>query len=270
MTLAAYGECYSNPPIAQSILEAYGKPVDQSRIEKAEELSGKGIHAVVNGKTVWVGNDKLMAEAGVAVPNCSHIGSIVHLAIEHTYAGHLVIADELKTDAKEAIQGLKDAGVSRTVMLTGDIESVGRSVAEALAIDEYRAGLLPHQKVEEVERLLKERSGGTLAFVGDGINDAPVLTRADVGIAMGALGSDAAIEAADIVLMDDQPAKIAEAIRIARKTMAIVRQNIVFALSVKGLVLLLGAIGIAGMWLAVFADVGVMVLAILNAMRALK
>ncbi|MBQ7936469.1 MAG: cadmium-translocating P-type ATPase, partial [Clostridia bacterium] len=207
LTLAAYGECYSNHPIAQSILEAYGKPVDQSRIEKAEELSGKGIHAVVNGKTVWVGNDKLMAEAGVAVPNCSHIGSIVHLAIEHTYAGHLVIADELKTDAKEAIQGLKDAGVSRTVMLTGDIESVGRSVAEALAIDEYRAGLLPHQKVEEVERLLKERSGGTLAFVGDGINDAPVLTRADVGIAMGALGSDAAIEAADIVLMDDQPAK---------------------------------------------------------------
>ncbi|MBQ8600846.1 MAG: cadmium-translocating P-type ATPase, partial [Clostridia bacterium] len=268
LTLVAYGESYSNHPIAQSILNAYGKPIDQSRIENAEELSGKGIRATVNGKTIWVGNDKLMAMAGVALSEHVHNGSTVHIAVEKTYAGHLVIADELKADAKTAIQTLKNVGIRRSVMLTGDMEGVAASVAEDLQIDEYRAQLLPHQKVEEVERLLNEKQGGVLVFVGDGINDAPVLTRADVGIAMGALGSDAAIEAADVVLMDDQPAKIAEAIRIARKTMSIVRQNILFALSVKGLVLLLGAIGIAGMWLAVFADVGVMVIAILNAMRA--
>ncbi len=270
LTLAAYGECFSNHPIAQSILEAFGKPVDQSRIEETEERHGKGIRSVVNGKTLWVGNDKLMAEAGVLLPDCPHSGSVVHLAVGSTYAGHLVIADVLKPDAKDAVSSLKELGVPRTVMLTGDLEAVAKSVCSELGLDEYRAQLLPHQKVEAVEQLLAQKEGGSLAFVGDGINDAPVLTRADVGIAMGALGSDAAIEAADIVLMDDQPAKIAEAIRIARKTMSIVRQNIIFALSVKGLVLLLGALGLAGMWLAVFADVGVMVIAILNAMRALK
>lgn len=269
LTLAAYGESYSNHPIAQSVLKAYGKDVDHRRITETEELSGKGIRAVINGKTVWVGNDKLMETAGVSLPDHSHFGSIVHVAVEKTYAGHLVIADELKDDAQKALSQLKAAGIRRTVMLTGDAEAVAAAVAKELEIDEYRAQLLPHQKVEAVERLLEEKQGA-LAFVGDGINDAPVLTRADVGIAMGALGSDAAIEAADVVLMDDQPAKIAEAIGIARKTMAIVRRNIIFALSVKGLVLLLGALGIAGMWSAVFADVGVMVIAILNAMRTLK
>ncbi len=270
LTLAAYGECYSNHPIAQSVLKAYGKEVDHSRIAETEELLGKGLRAVINGKTVWVGNDKLMESAGVSLPDHIHFGSMVHVAVEKTYVGHLVIADELKDDAQKALSQLKAAGIRRTVMLTGDAEAVAAAVAKDLQINEYRAQLLPHQKVEEVERLLEEKQGGALAFVGDGINYAPVLTRADVGIAMGALGSDAAIEAADVVLMDDQPAKIAEAVRIARKTMAIVRQNIIFALSVKGLVLLLGALGIAGMWLAVFADVGVMVIAILNAMRALK
>ncbi len=269
LTLAAYGESYSNHPIAQSVLKAYGKDVDHRRITETEELSGKGIRAVINGKTVWVGNDKLMETAGVSLPDHSHFGSIVHVAVEKNYAGHLVIADELKDDAQKALSQLKAAGIRRTVMLTGDAEAVAAAVAKELEIDEYRAQLLPHQKVEAVERLLEEKQGA-LAFAGDGINDAPVLTRADVGIAMGALGSDAAIEAADVVLMDDQPAKIAEAIGIARKTMAIVRRNIIFALSVKGLVLLLGALGIAGMWSAVFADVGVMVIAILNAMRTLK
>ncbi|MBQ4052335.1 MAG: cadmium-translocating P-type ATPase [Clostridia bacterium] len=270
LTLAAYGECYSNHPIAQSIQDAYAKTVNQSKVTDVEEFSGKGLRAKLNGKTLWIGNEKLMADAGLSVPEGSEIGTVVHLAVESTYVGYLVIADQLKEDAKAAMEQLKEVGVLQRVMLTGDREPVAKEVAGELDLDEYCADLLPHQKVEQVERLLEERSSGTLIFIGDGINDAPVLTRADVGIAMGALGSDAAIEAADIVLMDDQPTKLVTAIRMARKTMSIVYQNIIFALTVKGLVLVLGALGLAGMWLAVFADVGVMVLAILNAMRALK
>lgn len=267
LELAALAESYSNHPIAESICRTYGKEIDHGRIEMAQELSGKGIRAIIDDKRVVAGNEKLMKAVGLSVPEIRAVGTVVHLAADGVYLGYLVITDELKDDAAEAIQSLKVAGVSKTVMLTGDLEQVGRAVGEKLGIDETHTQLLPDQKVEKVEELL---AGGTLAFVGDGINDAPVLTRADIGIAMGALGSDAAIEAADIVLMDDQPSKIAEAIRISRKTMAIVKQNIIFALSVKGIVLILGALGIAGMWLAVFADVGVMILAILNAMRALK
>ena len=270
LTLCAYGECYSNHPIAQSVMRAYGKPLDQSRIERTEELSGRGTRTLLNGKTLLVGNRRLMEEAGISVPAYQEAGSAVYVAVEGTYAGYLIIADRLKEGVSDALASLRKVGVSRTVMLTGDIASVAETVATSVGVDEYRAGLLPHQKVEEVERLLNEKGKGTLLFVGDGINDAPVLTRADVGIAMGALGSDAAIEAADVVLMDDQLSKLPMAIGIAKKTMSIVHQNIIFALSVKGLVLLLGALGFAGMWLAVFADVGVMVLAILNAMRALK
>lgn len=234
-----------------------------------QELAGKGLCAVVEGIQVCAGNEKLMDEIGVTAGECREPGTAVHLVIDGSYAGYLVVSDEIKETAAEDLQALKAAGVAKTVMLTGDIESVARAVGEQLAIDELHAQLLPDQKVECVEALLA-REEGVLAFVGDGINDAPVLTRADIGIAMGALGSDAAIEAADIVLMDDQLGKIAEAIRISRKTMGIVRQNIIFSLSVKGSVLLLSALGITGMGLAVFADVGVMVIAILNAMRALK
>ena len=233
-----------------------------------EEIAGEGVKADFEGETIWAGNAKLMARIGVAAPACENVGTIVHVARKGQYLGHIVISDVVKKDAKQAIDALKAAGVRRTVMLTGDRAEVARSVAQQLGIDQVRAELMPGDKVTAVEALLGGK--GKLAFVGDGINDAPVLSRADIGIAMGALGSDAAIEAADVVLMDDNPLKIATAMRIARKTMRIVMQNIVFALGIKAVVLVLGATGHANMWLAVFADVGVAVLAILNAMRALR
>ena len=236
-----------------------------------EEIAGQGVKASVDGVEVWVGNDKLMDAAGAAWRPCHRVGTTVHVASQGVYLGHIVISDEVKEDAAQAIAGLKTIGIQKTVMLTGDAQAVGEDVARRLGLDEVHTQLLPADKVDQVEALLRERTGkGKLAFVGDGINDAPVLSRADLGIAMGGLGSDAAIEAADVVLMDDKPSKIAVAIRIARKTLSIVRQNIVFALGVKLLVLVLGAVGRANMWGAVFADVGVSVLAILNAMRALR
>ena len=236
-----------------------------------EELSGRGVRATVDGRQICAGNDKLMEDIGVSWHPCHRVGTTVHVASDGVYLGHIVISDEVKPDAKEAITALKACGVRRTVMLTGDAKAVGESVAQELGLDEVHTQLLPADKVTRVEALLGEVSPkGALAFVGDGINDAPVLSRADIGIAMGGLGSDAAIEAADIVLMDDKPSKLADAIRIARRTLAIVRQNIVFALAVKFLVLALSAAGAANMWEAVFADVGVSVIAILNAMRALK
>ena len=270
LELAALAECWSDHPISRSIKDAYGKDIDASRVTDVEELSGRGVRARVDGRTVCAGNGKLMDEIGVSWHPCHKVGTTVHVAVDGVYAGHLVISDEIKPDAAPAIAALKSIGVRRTVMLTGDAQAVAEDVAAQLGLDEVHAQLLPSDKVEQVERLLKERSPkGALAFVGDGINDAPVLSRADIGIAMGALGSDAAIEAADVVLMDDKPSKIAAAVRIARKTLSIVRQNIVFALVVKFLVLILGALGHANMWEAVFADVGVSVLAILNSMRAL-
>ena len=236
-----------------------------------EEVAGRGVKAVVDGHTICAGNDKLMEDIGVSWHPCHRVGTTVHVASDGVYLGHIVISDEVKPDAKEAVAALKAAGVRKTVMLTGDAQAVGEDVAKQLGLDEVHTQLLPADKVERVEALLKEVSPkGALAFVGDGINDAPVLSRADIGIAMGGLGSDAAIEAADIVLMDDKPSKIAHAIRIARRTLSIVRQNIVFALAVKLLVLVLSAVGLVSMWAAVFADVGVSVIAILNAMRALK
>ena len=268
---AALAESHSTHPIADSICRAWGKELDASRITGQQELSGKGIRAIIDDKRVLVGNEKLMKSTGIPFPPCEQMGTAVHIAIDGDYAGYIRITDEIKEGAADAIVGLKKAGVVHTVMLSGDLQPVVAAVGEKLGLDRIEAELLPQQKVEKVEALLAEKTdGSTLAFVGDGINDAPVLTRADVGIAMGALGSDAAIEAADIVLMDDQLQKLPEAICIARKTMNIVKQNIIFSLVVKGLVLLLGALGIAGIWLAVFADVGVMVIAILNAMRALK
>ncbi len=271
LDIAALAESYSTHPIAASIVRAHGGHIDQSRITETEELSGRGIRAVIDGKTVYAGNGKLMDQAGAAWHECHQVGTVIHVAINGEYAGHIVIADEVKPDAKAAIAALKRAGVEKTVMLTGDIRRVGEAVGQALELDEIATELLPDQKVAAVERLLKQkRKGGSLAFVGDGINDAPVLSRADLGIAMGAMGSDAAIEAADVVLMDDQPSKIALAVRIARKTMRIVKENITFALGVKALVLALGALGLANMWFAVFADVGVMILAIINAARALQ
>ena len=269
--LAALAECYSNHPISRSLREAYGKDLDFSRVGETKEFAGRGVCTVVDGKNVCAGNDTLMDEIGVSWHPCHHIGTTVHIAVNGSYMGHVVISDEEKPDAGEAISLLKSQGIQKTVMLTGDAADVGQSVAKNLGVDEVYTQLLPGGKVQEVERLLEEKtSKGKLAFVGDGINDAPVLSRADIGIAMGAMGSDAAIEAADIVLMDDKPSKIPQAIRISRKTRKIVRQNIVFALVVKAAVLLLGALGLANMWEAVFADVGVSVLAILNAMRALK
>ena len=265
--LAAHVERHSTHPIAMALREAYPNEHDDCTVEGIEETAGHGIIATVNGKKVAVGNSKLMDKLGAAWHPCHHSGTIIHVAIEGEYAGHIVISDRIKEDSVEAVRALKAAGVSRTVMLTGDQESVAKSVAETLKVDEYHAQLLPADKVSQVERLLKE---GTLAFVGDGINDAPVLTRADVGIAMGALGSDAAIEAADVVLMDDKPSKIATAVRIARRTLGIARQNIIFAIGIKVLVLVLATLGLATMWMAVFADVGVTVLAVLNAMRALR
>ncbi len=271
LELAALAESYSNHPISRSLKEAYDQEIDASRIRDAEELSGRGVRAVIDGKTVCAGNDKLMEQIGVKWHPCHHVGTTVHVSVDGVYAGHIVISDELKPDAKHAISALKALGIRKSVMLTGDADAVGRNVADELGLDEVHTQLLPAGKVDCVETLLKEKTArGRLAFVGDGINDAPVLSRADIGIAMGAMGSDAAIEAADIVLMDDKPSKIATAIHIAQKTLRIVKQNIVFALGVKALVLILGAAGKASMWEAVFADVGVMVIAILNAARALK
>ncbi|MCB5374294.1 heavy metal translocating P-type ATPase [Flavonifractor plautii] len=271
LELAALAERYSDHPISRSLKEAYGKELDASRVSNVEELSGRGVRATVDGRQICAGNDKLMEDIGVSWHPCHRVGTTVHVASDGVYLGHIVISDEVKPDAKEAITALKACGVRRTVMLTGDAKAVGESVAQELGLDEVHTQLLPADKVTRVEALLGEVSPkGALAFVGDGINDAPVLSRADIGIAMGGLGSDAAIEAADIVLMDDKPSKLADAIRIARRTLAIVRQNIVFALAVKFLVLALSAAGAANMWEAVFADVGVSVIAILNAMRALK
>ena len=271
LELAALAECWSDHPISRSLKEAYGREIDSSRVSSVEEVAGRGVKAVVDGHTICAGNDKLMEDIGVSWHPCHRVGTTVHVASDGVYLGHIVISDEVKPDAKEAVAALKAAGVRKTVMLTGDAQAVGEDVAKQLGLDEVHTQLLPADKVERVEELLKEVSPkGALAFVGDGINDAPVLSRADIGIAMGGLGSDAAIEAADIVLMDDKPSKIAHAIRIARRTLSIVRQNIVFALAVKLLVLVLSAVGLVSMWAAVFADVGVSVIAILNAMRALK
>ena len=271
LSLAAHAEAYSNHPIALSVKEAFSGTIDRERIKDVQEESGHGVRATLDERVVLVGNDKLMREDGITYHDCELTGTILHVSLDGDYIGHIVIADVVKEDAARAIADLHAAGVKKTIMLTGDRAEVAAAVAEKLGIDEYRAQLLPQDKVEEVESLLSTTSeAGKLAFVGDGINDAPVLTRADIGIAMGAMGSDAAIEAADIVLMDDKPSNIARAIAIARKTMGIVWQNIVFALAVKFAVLILAAVGIANMWLAVFADVGVAVLAILNAMRCMN
>ena len=267
---AALAESWSKHPISLSIKAAYGKEIDSARVTDVEELGGHGVTAKVDGKPVAAGNARLMERLGLSVPAVSETGTVVHVAIDGRYAGCLLIADVVKPHSAEAIRALKAAGVRKTVMLTGDAEPVAKAVSAQLGLDEYHAGLLPGDKVEQIEKLIAaKKSKENLAFVGDGINDAPVLSRADVGIAMGALGSDAAIEAADVVLMDDDPAKIALAMRIARRTLRIVYENIVFALAVKFACLLLGAIGMASMWTAIFADVGVMVIAVLNATRAL-
>ncbi len=271
LTYAALAECASSHPISKSLQKACGGELDRSRVTDIEERSGRGVVATVDGHTVAAGNGRLMDELGVKWQECRSVGTIVHMAVDGAYAGHIVISDVVKPGAREAIAALRRAGVRKTVMLTGDIQKVAAKVAEELGVDDFRAELLPGDKVSEVERLLGEKgSGECLAFVGDGINDAPVLSRADIGIAMGAMGSDAAIEAADVVLMDDDPMKIAKGIRISRKCLRIVYENIVFALGVKALCLVLGALGLANMWAAIFADVGVMVLAVLNAIRALR
>ncbi len=271
LELAALAESYSDHPISRSLKEAWGGEPDNARVTEAQELSGRGVRAKVDGRLVCAGNDKLMAEQGLSCPPCHQTGTIVHVAAEGRYLGYLVISDEIKADAAEAIRALKAQGVKRTVMLTGDAKEVGEAVARQLGLDQVYTQLLPADKVAKIEELLRQNSPrGKLAFVGDGINDAPVLSRADIGVAMGALGSDAAIEAADVVLMDDKPSKLAEAMKISRRTLRIVRQNIVFALAVKAIVLLLSAAGLSTMWAAVFADVGVLVLAVLNATRALK
>lgn len=271
LELAAHAEAYSDHPIAMSVKQAYGARIDETRVSNASEVSGRGVQAKIDGASVSVGNDKLMASLDIDAHNCELVGTMLHVAENGKYLGHIVIADMVKDDAAKTIADLHATGVTKTVMLTGDAEEVARSVVSKLGLDEFHAKLLPQDKVAEVERLLDEESKkGRLAFVGDGINDAPVLTRADIGIAMGAMGSDAAIEAADIVLMDDKPSNIAKAIRLSRKTMGIVWQNIVFALGVKLAVLVLAAVGIANMWMAVFADVGVAILAILNAMRCMN
>ena len=268
---ATLAECASSHPISKSLQRAYGKAIDRDRVRDIQEISGKGVSAVVDGHAVLAGNDKLMALRGIPFIGCHSVGTIIHIAIDGQYAGHIVISDVVKPHAKEAIERLKHAGVEKTVMLTGDSRRVADQVAGALGVDEVHSELLPADKVAQVEKLLAGKGGrDKLAFVGDGINDAPVLSRADIGIAMGAMGSDAAIEAADVVLMDDDPLKIAKAIRISRKCIGIVYQNIVFALAVKFACLALGALGLANMWAAIFADVGVMVLAVLNAIRALR
>ena len=268
--LAALAEAHSSHPISRSLQEAYGKPLDLGRVSDVTEYSGEGVVAVVDGKQVAAGNLRLMKRLGITAEDCHKVGTVVHIALDGEYAGHILIADELKGNAREAMKALTKAGVRRTVMLTGDKENVAQAVASEVGISEYHAGLLPADKVGHVEKLLASSTEkDRLAFVGDGINDAPVLGRADIGIAMGALGSDAAIEAADVVLMDDDPLKIAKAIRIAKKCMRIVYENIYFAIGVKLACLLLGALGIANMWLAIFADVGVMVICVLNAIRCL-
>lgn len=270
LTMAALAESYSTHPISKSLKKACAGNLDLSRVENVNETAGQGVRAVVDGKQIAVGNDKLMKSIGIVCEPCEVTGTMIHVAIDGEYAGHIVIGDVIKPTAKQAIAGLKRAGVKKTVMLTGDSEQTAAAVAKELGVDEYHSELLPGDKVQWVEKLLEQKSGKEkLAFVGDGINDAPVLSRADLGIAMGAMGSDAAIEAADVVLMDDDPAKIALAMKISRKCLRIVHQNIWFALVIKAVCLILGAVGKAGMWLAIFADVGVMVIAVLNAMRAL-
>ena len=268
---AALAECASSHPISKSLQKAYGKEIDRSRVEDIQEISGEGILAKVDKREVAAGNSKLMKRLGIAYRDCHKVGTIIHMAVAGAYAGHIVISDVIKPNAEKAVKRLKKSGVEKTVMLTGDAKAVAEQVAETLGIDEVYSELLPAGKVEKVEELLaKKGTKAKLAFVGDGINDAPVLTRADIGIAMGAMGSDAAIEAADVVLMDDDPMKISKAIRISRKCLGIVYQNIVFALVIKFACLGLGALGIANMWFAIFADVGVMVIAVLNAIRALR
>ena len=268
---AALAECHSSHPISKSLKKAYGKPLDPSRVTDVEEISGNGVTAKVDGVRVAAGNSKLMEKLGVDCMECHSVGTVVHMAVNGKYAGHILISDQIKPHAKEAIAALKKCGVKKTIMLTGDRREAARQVAEELGIDEVHSELLPGDKVAQVEKLLDEKGEKEkLAFVGDGINDAPVLSRADIGIAMGALGSDAAIEAADIVLMDDDPLKISKAIRISRKCLRIVYENIYFAIGVKVVCLILGALGIANMWAAIFADVGVMVIAVLNAIRALN
>lgn len=267
---AALAESYSTHPISKSLQRAYGKPIDKNRVSDVEEIGGHGLTAKVDGKVVAAGNAKLMKKLGIEYHECSHVGTIVHVAIDGKYAGHILISDVIKEHAAEAIAALKKSGIEKTVMLTGDAKNVADHVAAQLGIDEVCSELLPGDKVEKVEELLTKKSEkDKLAFVGDGINDAPVLSRADIGIAMGALGSDAAIEAADIVLMDDDPLKISKAIRISRKCLRIVYENIYFAIGIKVICLVLGALGIANMWFAIFADVGVMILAVLNAIRTL-
>ena len=267
---AALAECSSSHPISKSLQKAYGKPIDRNRVTDIEEIGGNGVIAKVDGVSVAAGNAKLMKKLGIAYQECHHVGTVVHMTVDGRYAGHILISDIIKPHAKEAIAELKKAGISKTVMLTGDSRRVADQVATELGIDEVYSELLPADKVTKVEELLdKKTAKEKLAFVGDGINDAPVLSRADIGIAMGALGSDAAIEAADIVLMDDDPLKISKAIKIARKCIRIVYENIYFAIGIKVLCLILGAIGLANMWMAIFADVGVMIIAVLNAIRAL-
>ena len=271
LELAAYAEDYSNHPISLSIKAAYGEKIDSSRISDVQEIAGHGVRAVIDGKQILAGNAKLMEKEHVRYAPSSSVGTVVYLACNRKYAGCIVIEDEIKADAAASIKNLKSSGIRRTVMLTGDADAVGKKVAGRLGLDQAYTELLPADKVDRVEDLLKEKSEkGRLVFVGDGINDAPVLARADVGIAMGGLGSDAAIEAADVVLMTDEPSKIAAVMKIARKTIRIANQNIVFALGIKFLVLILGAIGKANMWAAVFADVGVSIIAILNAIRAMR
>ena len=269
--LAAHVERYSTHPIAVSLKQAFGNEADGCKVEDVEEIAGHGVRAIVNGHTVCVGNERMMDSVGAEWHKCHLVGTTVHVAIDGEYAGHIVVADRIKEDAADAIAGLHAMGISNTVMLTGDRKEVGEDVARRVGIDDCHTQLLPADKLGILEQLLdKKKNNTTLAFVGDGINDAPALARADVGVAMGALGSDAAIEAADVVLMDDKPSKIVTAIHIARRTLGIARQNVWFAIGVKVLVLLLAAVGLATMWMAVFADVGVMVLAVLNAMRTLR
>lgn len=268
--LAAHVERYSTHPIAASLRKAYPNEADNCKVEDVEELAGLGIRAQVNGEIIHVGNEKLMEKIGAAWKPCTRVGTIVHVAINGKYAGHVIVADMLKPHSKKAIEKLFAAGVNRVVMLTGDIKKVAEKISADLGITDFRSGLLPAQKVEHLEKILAEKNSSAVAFVGDGINDAPVLARADIGIAMGALGADAAIEAADVVLMDDDPLKISKAIELAKKTISIVKENIYFAIGVKFLCLVLGAAGLANMWAAIFADVGVMVLTVLNAMRALS
>lgn len=271
LTYASYAESYSTHPISKSLQEACGKPIDHNRVQNVEEISGHGVKAMVDGVTVAAGNKKLMQSMGIVCEENTGVGTVVHVAIDGVYAGYILISDVEKEQSKEAVASLKASGVKRTVMLTGDSRAVADHVAARLGLDEVHSELLPADKVARVEELLQRKSNKEkLTFVGDGINDAPVLSRADIGVAMGALGSDAAIEAADVVLMDDNPMKLALAMRISRKCLRIVYENIVFAIGVKLICLILGAFGIANMWMAIFADVGVMVLAVLNAVRCLK